>query len=1197
MVVTLNPQPQYAQETRHVLQLAAVARDIRQYCTIYTCYLVAQGVRADQAAGRGAVGRARRGGQHGGDAQPAAAVRAGDQARAAAGRSRQGYTESELTRLLGAGLSGARGEAVSMVVTLNPQPQYAQETRHVLQLAAVARDIRQESELTRLLGAGLSGARGEAVSMVVTLNPQPQYAQETRHVLQLAAVARDIQVNQTIQESTLESSTQDSTLASTSSGDVMRLRADNERLHFELLQAQSRNKELLAAMEDAQAENAKTMFEIAEEAKDMTRQYYEAQLRDLRAEMDEMQDEYESKLRAAEMASAVTGLTEGETPSKSLQKKVAELLTEIAILEEKLSAEKLARARAEEEVQHLRACIDERDEKAEQDSGHQEEVVVTDESEGEEEEEDPYNESLEPTFTKEDINRSRLLQQSLLNDSKRDTTTDNDDDATINDDEDTVNDQSTVHDYSNVSDKNNTIKGGSRENTKESTYYTDESHVSEKSRQTQDAVMNNSEIYVFKNKESILGVSNDTVENFHAKDLNNTKSSVVRGTYFVRDEIADENTAKPIILTESSISRLSKSRIEIMSIRDDVPESKSEEILSNPEFSNNKSSLEEHKQNLMKFVNVEESFDKSLEKSREESLELVPECDKDVIVDKPTLNKKSTISHQSDVSLANFELLEIAAQSLKPPTQPKPLEKLDTFSNLKILKEKRNYFDEENDPTNLIPKLDKSKTHYFDNITVDNKNLAEVKNILNEDRSPSIVKEDVATNNFEPSTIKKLLGESFTRQPDRLSTITTISLPKKQASVDIFDGFDSPRVVAPKPMQEKVEMSIFSTSQMEELKYIDHSNETESSITAVLPTKSLTHEKTDIFAKPKDVKPSLAALEKSLSQQKHNDSLLNYCIEKKSMQKVKDDIVGDTCRSIKEMCLKADSGHKNEMSSIKIKIERPSVEPENNDTSSAIETDHNSDSMHYNNSAEYFDNAYKDVTPRATEFELLISQNNTNIAEITTEIDKDADKPKYNLRHKINTSVDNKETTVNIEHTTDKVKSIRKKTKDTNKKGDGTNDTTVDKTNSTIDKEESSDKKANTSDEVLLESAAKCKAKPKRNLRLRRRKNDSDEKTDKDSGKLKDIVNLQKEFSDVTWDVPAPDKLVKDIESPEKNEENLPPLGIQSCPSKSVTRSRRKLFTPRAEPLEESLPASGDSTERVRVPRPSYHRTRARRKL
>lgn len=47
----------------------------------------------------------------------------------------------------------------------------------------------------------------------------------------------------------------------------------------------------------------------------------------------------------------------------------------------------------------------------------------------------------------------------------------------------------------------------------------------------------------------------------------------------------------------------------------------------------------------------------------------------------------------------------------------------------------------------------------------------------------------------------------------------------------------------------------------------------------------------------------------------------------------------------------------------------------------------------------------------------------------------------------------------------------------------------------------------------------------------------------------------------------------------------------------SITRSRRKLFTPRAEPLEESSAADSDSNERIRVPRPSYHRARARRKL
>lgn len=50
----------------------------------------------------------------------------------------------------------------------------------------------RESKLTRLLGAGLSGARGEAVGMVVTLNAAPENVHENRHVLQLAAVARDI---------------------------------------------------------------------------------------------------------------------------------------------------------------------------------------------------------------------------------------------------------------------------------------------------------------------------------------------------------------------------------------------------------------------------------------------------------------------------------------------------------------------------------------------------------------------------------------------------------------------------------------------------------------------------------------------------------------------------------------------------------------------------------------------------------------------------------------------------------------------------------------------------------------------------------------------------------------------------------------------------------------------------------------------
>lgn len=49
--------------------------------------------------------------------------------------------------------------------------------------------------------------------------------------------------------------------------------------------AQARNKELLAAMEEKQQESANTMRELVEEAKDMTKQYYEAQLEALRCEV------------------------------------------------------------------------------------------------------------------------------------------------------------------------------------------------------------------------------------------------------------------------------------------------------------------------------------------------------------------------------------------------------------------------------------------------------------------------------------------------------------------------------------------------------------------------------------------------------------------------------------------------------------------------------------------------------------------------------------------------------------------------------------------------------------------------------------------------------------------------------------------------------------------------------------------------
>lgn len=166
-----------------------------------------------------------------------------------------------------------------------------------------------------------------------------------------------------------------------------------------------------------------------------------------------------------------------------------------------------------------------------------------------------------------------------------------------------------------------------------------------------------------------------------------------------------------------------------------------------------------------------------------------------------------------------------------------------------------------------------------------------------------------------------------------------------------------------------------------------------------------------------------------------------------------------------------------------------------------------------NNTTVEFENIFKDITaPRATEFDLLIchdsSKSGTNKLETTQ--DSETEKCKYNLRRKTKFEMP---------------KTERKRR--TKKVLEG---------------------------EVLLESQSKCESSKKptrKNLRLRRQKHVSDDDTERD--KLVDIVNLQTEFSDVTMDLPVPVKITKDIPSPEKlaNDENTSPvLGIRSCPAK-----------------------------------------------
>ncbi|CAH0720218.1 unnamed protein product, partial [Brenthis ino] len=921
--------------------------------------------------------------------------------------------------------------------------------------------VPRESKLTRLLGAGLSGSRGEAVSMVVTLNPAPEYAQETRHVLQLAAVARDIQINNTLAEypSSFESSTQDTTI--TCSTDLMKLRADNERLHFELLQTQSRVKELQACMEERQASVAHTMHEVVEEAKSMTREYYEAQIQALREEMEELIEEYESRLNTTDRTS------DGDTLSHDMQLKINQLMTENAILQEKYSAEKLARARAEEEVQHLRACIEERDEKIDEEIAAKEDLVDLSDSDNSDDE-DPCNESLEPTFKKEDINRSKMIQQSAIIDL-------NSLDSQYSDNSELENTGDTLKDEINTSYDNDCA------------YETGN-----------DASINISESFDDKNKD--LSIANEIVAGL----VGNKEIKLSRETYCVESKVDDYNDMK-------KANASNRATYCVASNKNDVTMDVS-----------------------YKALNCNVSKDSLLNAG-------------DVGDDKPGAFINNIISSikesnrsYSNNSLALFERLEQASK-----TDADTKRDDENFFNFKTLKDKRKLFADEGTPkspeTPATVVKSKDRKFYFDNIDASIKIIDNETKIDNEGkmkiddyRSPSIVKEDL-TNDFEPSMIKKLLGQSVTKQADALQKVKLCE--KKCQSMDLFEGLDSPQVLVKQQDEviENVRKSIQSVD-------ISKKNDT-------IPT-----DETDIDIKnnesiEKDVK------EENIVPKKED----NLCYIYVNVNKINTDSeVKDTNKNDEQVIAVEDL----KVSEVKV-IQNEAI---NNEESRV-------NSTKSDNTIDEFENIYKDITaPRATEFDLLVSQeirDSTVDNMDTTHNRTESEEVKYNLRHKSKMDIPKTET--------------RRKKK------------------------------------VLETSPPKYeKEKPKkRNLRLRRRHNASennldlekDESKDKDleeqdeknrdmeKAKLKDIVNLQNEFSDVTLDKVAPIKNFKDIPSPEKNDnENQPPvLGVQSCPAKS-TRNRRKLFTPRPEPLEESMEIGG-SNERLHVPRPSYHKQRVRRKL
>ncbi|KAI8421453.1 hypothetical protein MSG28_009509 [Choristoneura fumiferana] len=919
-------------------------------------------------------------------------------------------------------------------------------------------------------------------------------------------------------------------------------------------------------MQEQQQENAQTVKELVDEARDITEQFYKAQMRSMEekyeAEISELREEYEVQLNKKS--------DEDGTPSRSLQKKIIHLMQQVAILEEELSAERLARARMEQEMQHLRACIEERDEKASDNSNDEDAIDVTDSEDESDEVDDICNESLEPTFKKEDINRSRLIRQSTLNNTHNST-------CDMNKTEDTVKDDS----LTDLTDK------------RESTMTVDQSDETyEKSDETYDVSNNDS-----CNNHSID--CPDTVKKAHINSDLKLSSEIGRGTYFVDSKVELKPNARDTYFVNDS-------KISITADVDKGDSSKKNDTNVSRDTGINES-LEDY--------NTGEIKDKNTSVSVAQPVKSI-----ETHIDKIKKFAKTTAS--SDSSLTQFELLEMEAN--------------DFGKHEKTAK----YFDDGKTVADIVsPRKLKEKKPYFDNISpsikVDIlKDFSKKHDVL---RSPSIVQDEVP-DNYKPTTINKILRESFSKNVELPPAYNKSRiLLRNHDSIDIFEEVESPcpkqdllkSVEMARQSIEKIALDVVKENEgksqsneaitEEKVKIEAESESVESVKHDDAPTyddekepetynSSNNHKmllEKDVHIK-REILSEIKKTRNSIAKQNNSAEITNQGFTSKMENS--DEIKPELFVPPKEVTVDTEmrkQGSKSEMdkeitkceisktkechdinagidvqvakeeidTKIKVKQERISttgtgiVEIEEQ---SKIETEEplsltNSNQTSTDNTIDAFENIYKDITaPRATDFELLVTD---NTQEISNEKNDKTEAEPTTQDNKTDEAINNLNDSVE-ENTAKAVKyNLRHK-----------------KENSEID------------NEILVENTAKCSRTVKKSLRLRRQKNKVEE-DDKDT--MKNIITLQKEFSDVTLDVPAPAKDVKDIPSPEQSEsENLPPLmGAQSCPSKSVTRSRRKLFTPRPEPLDESPAQPGDSNERIRVPRPSYHRTRTRRRL
>lgn len=600
-------------------------------------------------------------------------------------------------------------------------------------------------------------------------------------------------------------------------------------------------------------------------------------------------------------------------------------------------------------------------------------------------------------------------------------------------------------------------------------------------------------------------------ETYFSSEENKNKELItinpMRGTYFISDR--DESFYKQVNISEESVKNSMPSKVDENSPTKNKPIS--------TEFAEPKNVSKKFVSRLLKTRLSSFSSLKQFEQLESAVNEKSVDTRKDFNLSSanlPTLNKKKNYFDDSmrvEVSNATDDTSTADDKTHKnvvAKISEKKISNLAGSNDIYVLsssnisltfdaskKQEKEFKEDCGNATKSANNQDKTNTITINKVTPDlkkSKYFDESDRVvpINELISKSPTSVDDLIQKFEPSVSVKKVLGKDLAKPDILSSRKDLTL-KKHASVDVFE---SPQVNI-STFEEEI-LSNFNMAKMT----ADKSSSTTETIS---------------FANVKESTAKTASLfSGSILGDQHLKQTTNIKQEQTTLERTS--VHGESMdfnRHFKNKSI-IDEGNFSIDNNIKINIEQ------------------SEQTQHLNNTIEEYENIVKDLTSlRTTEFESLVSSD--NIVDSKT---KPSEPLLKNSNDKEKTHTSDEKENIEASEQTKIFENVKYNLRNKNKSRP--------------------DSAGYNKNEELEKITEQEKAKPdiRRRLRLRRRLNQKDTDLVGEDNKLKDIINLEKEFSDVTLGLPAVKKVVNDIPSPEKlpgEEGNVPPImGIRSCPSK-----------------------------------------------